>query len=330
MDPKFAQKVALFRQTATDPKIRAEYAESRANVIVPELAVQSTVRYIFRPEQLAGDATPVYDIPFEDVETTYVMPNIGGVPMIQVEGDQISVGTFGLDGGVEYQQDMARDGRFQVGTLATIMLKNRFIAQEELAGWNLIKLHAAALPDTQKLQARDQSGNAAVNPGTPTSTGSMSIFTLNDLITLGDEIGVGGRRVTDIYVSPRRFGDLRNTIGVGGFILPDSLKEQMFGVGQSQPSNMDPNVFTTPTGGTAIPGLNIRIHKVYNKLLVDDNTGYAFTQKDGFTYGVMPIREQLRTMDNPIAMLEWKVGILGRERLGFGVLDSLGLIEITF
>ncbi len=58
--------------------------------------------------------------------------------------------------------------------------------------------------------------------------------------------------------------------------------------------------------------------------------GYAFTQKDGFFYGVMPVREKLMTRDNPIACLEWKIGIIGRERLGFGVLDDKGLIEVTF
>lgn len=320
----FEQKVALFRQTATSPQARADFAASRANVIVPELAVQSTVRYIFNVERLAPGATPVYDIPFADVECTYMMPQIGGIPTVQMEGKQMSVDTFGLDGGVEYQIDIAKDGRFQVGQLATIMLKNRFIAQEELAGWNLIKLHAAALPDAQRLQGRALDGTNA-SPG----SGALGLFTLNDLITLGDEIGVGGRRVTDIYVSPRRFGDLRNTIGVG-LALPNSIKEQLYSAGQSQPANTNPQVFTTPANGTTVPGLDIRIHKVYNRSLVPNNKGYAFTQKDGFTYGVMPVREELTTRDNPIAILEWKIGIIGRERLGFGVLDDKGLIEITF
>lgn len=321
----FEQKVALFRSTATSAQARQDYAASRANVIVPELAVQSTVRYIFTPERLAPGATPVYDIPFTDVECTYTMPQIGGIPTVQVEGKQMSVDTFGIDGGVEYQQDVAKDGRFQVGALATTMLKNRFIAQEELAGWNLIKLHAAALPSTQKLQARKLDGTAAT-----AGNGQLGIGTLNDLITLGDEIGVGGRRVTDIYVSPRRFGDLRNSALVGGQILPDAWKQQLFSVGQSQPANTNPNVFSTPANGTVVPGMDIRIHKVYNRLLVANDKGYAFTQKDGFTYGVMPIREELSTRDNPIAFLEWKIGIVGRERLGFGVLDDKGLLEITF
>jgi hypothetical protein len=300
------QKIALFRQTALNPQARMDFAASRANVIQPELEIQSTVRFIFNPELLPGGATPIYDIPFEDVDCVYIMPQIGGIPTVQMEGKQMSVDTFGLDGGVEYQMDIAKDGRFQVGQLATLMLKNRFIKQEELAGWNLIKLHAAALPTTQKLQAYANDGTQGA-----AGTGKLNIYTVNELITLADEIGIGGRRITDIYVSPRRFGDLRNALTMQA--LPEGMRQQIWGNGKGSDSVAD-----------------IRIHRVYNTALVANNKGYAFTQKDGIRYGVMPIRENLSTRDNPIAVLEWKIGIIGRERLGFGVLDSKGLVEVTF
>lgn len=302
----FDQKVALFRETAINPQRRSDYAASRANVINPELEVQSTVRFIFAPEQLAPGATPVYDIPFEDVECTYVMPQIGGIPTVQMEGKIMTVDTFGLDGGVEYQIDVAKDGRFQVGQLATTMLKNRFIQQEELAGWNLIKLHAASLKSNQKIQALKDDGTVGA-----AGTGKLNVGTINEMITTADEIGVGGRRITDIYVSPRRFGDLRNQLTM--MALPESIRTQLWSNGKGTDNVAD-----------------VRIHRVYNRALVPNNKGYAFTQKDGYRYGVMPIREELTTRDNPIAILEWKIGIIGRERLGFGVLDDKGLVEVTF
>ena len=73
-----------------------------------------------------------------------------------------------------------------------------------------------------------------------------------------------------------------------------------------------------------------RIHRVYDGKLVSDNKGYAFGQRDGYTYGVMPIRQTLQTFDNPIAIMEWKIGIMARENVGFAVLDEKGLIEVTF
>lgn len=315
----FEQRVAMFRATASDGQARAEFAASRATVINPLLNEQSTVRFIFYPEKLAPGATPTFDIPFEDVEVCWVMPNIGGIPTVQVEGAELHVDTFGLDGGVEYQLDIAKDGRFQVAQLATQLLKNRFIRQEEMAGWSLIKNHASQLPGTaatdsvQRLVAYKDDGTK----GTPKTdgtagTGRMNIYTLNDLITLADCIGIGGRVVRDIYLSPRRFGDLRNQVTMEA--LPFSMRERLYGIGEDAKA----------------ADSEIRIHKVWNRNLVGDDRGYAFTQKDGFRYGVMPIREELNTRDNPIAILEWKIGIIGRERVGFGVLDDKGLIEIAF
>jgi len=300
----FEQRVEMFRRTADNVQARMEYAASRAAVINPLLDEQSTVRAIFKPERLPRGSTPTYPVPFEDIDCTWIMPQIGGVPVVQVEGTEIHVDTFGMDGGVEWQIDIARDGRFEVGRLATNLLKNKFIQLEEMAGWGLIKAHAAALPNAQKVTARDDSGATS-------GTKKLNIFTINEAITAADELGIGGRRITDIYVSPRRFGDLRSAIGVTA--LPESLRQQIWGNGKGSDSVAD-----------------IRIHRVYNAALVWNDFGYAFTQKDGFTYGVMPVRDPLETVDNPIAILEWKMGVIGRQRLGFGVLDDKGLIQIAF
>lgn len=314
VEMSFEQRAEMFRATATDGQARADFAASRATVINPLLNEQSTVRYIFYPEKLLPGATCTFDIPFEDVECTWVMPNIGAIPTIQVEGAELHVDTFGLDGGVEYQKDIAVDGRFQVAQLATTLLKNRFIRQEEMAGWSLIKAHAALLFSGQKLQAFQDDGTAGTPSGTTgtAGTGKMNIYTLNEVITLADQIGIGGRVVRDLYLSPRRYGDLRNQVTLSQ--LPFDMRTKLYSNGENAKA-ADPE---------------IRIHKVYNRKLVTDDKGYAFTQKDGFRYGVMPIREELNTRDNPIAVLEWKIGIIGRERVGFGVLDDKGLIEITF
>ena len=140
----FEDKVAMFKAIAYDPKARSEYAQSRAEVILPLLDEQSTIRAIFNPEILPPGSEARYDIPFDDVNCAWIMPQIGGIPQIQVEGTEIYVTTFGLDAAVQWQMDVAKQGRFQVGQRATQLLKNKIIEQEELAGWSLIKAHAAA------------------------------------------------------------------------------------------------------------------------------------------------------------------------------------------
>ena len=286
----FEEKVELFKATASSPQHRHEYAKSRASVIMPLIEVQSTIRSIFAPEQLPPGAQSTYDIPFDDIDCCWTMPQIGGIPQVQVEGTEIYVSTFGLDAAVQYQMDVAKQGRFQIGERATKLLKNKVIEQEELAGWTLIHAHAGVLPSDQKIAAT-----------------SLDLSAFNDIVTKGDILR---RQVTDLYVSPSRYSDLRGWVETTAY--SEKVKDQAFGMG----------------GMSNVWGVNI--HKVYNTELVANNKAYAFGQRDGFTYGVMPIREELSTYDNPIAIMEWKIGIMARQVCGFGILDNKGLLEITF
>lgn len=287
----FEEKVDMFKAIAESPQSRSEYAASRAQVILPLLETQSTIRSIFNPEVLPPGAQATYDIPFDDVNCAWVMPQIGGIPQIQVEGTEIYVSTFGIDAAVQWQMDVARQGRFQVGERATNLLKNKIIEQEELAGWSLIKAHAAVLGDDQKV----------------TASSGLTVDAFNDIVTAGDLLR---RKITDIYVSPKRFADMRKWVNTAG--LSDGLKDKAF------------------DAAGLIEVWGVRIHRVYDSKLVSDNKGYAFGQRDGYTYGVMPIRQTLQTFDNPIAIMEWKIGIMARENVGFAVLDEKGLIEVTF
>ena len=287
----FEEKVAMFKAIAESPQSRSDYAASRAQVILPLLETQSTIRAIFTPETLPPGAQATYDIPFDDVNCAWVMPQIGGIPQIQVEGTEIYVSTFGIDAAVQWQMDVAKQGRFQVGERATNLLKNKIIEQEELAGWSLIKAHAAVLGDDQKVNASN----------------GLTVDTFNDIVTTGDLLR---RKVTDIYVSPKRFADMRKWVTATD--LSNTIKDKAF------------------EAAGLIEVWGVRIHRVYDGKLVSDNKGYAFGQRDGYTYGVMPIRQTLQTFDNPIAIMEWKIGIMARENVGFAVLDEKGLIEVTF
>ena len=287
----FEEKVAMFKAIAESPQSRSDYAASRAQVILPLLETQSTIRAIFTPEILPPGAQATYDIPFDDVNCAWIMPQIGGIPQIQVEGTEIYVSTFGIDAAVQWQMDVARQGRFQVGERATNLLKNKIIEQEELAGWSLIKAHAAVLGDDQKVNASN----------------GLTVDTFNDIVTTGDLLR---RKVTDIYVSPKRFADMRKWVTATD--LSNTIKDKAF------------------EAAGLIEVWGVRIHRVYDSKLVSDNKGYAFGQRDGYTYGVMPIRQTLQTFDNPIAIMEWKIGIMARENVGFAVLDEKGLIEVTF
>lgn len=303
----FEESVSLFKATATDLQARQDYAASRAELLLPQIEQQSTIRAIFKKERLAPGASPVYDIPFEDIDCVWMMPQIGGVPTVQIEGAQLTVDTFGLHGGIEYQMDIVADGRFQIASTAMNTLKNKFLKMEEYAGWNLIHAHEASLvanSSDQVITGRDANGATV-------GTKQMNIYTINEVLTVADGMGIGGRKVTDVYLSPRRFADIRSQVAVLG--LPEVMRQQLWNGGKMVDSIAD-----------------IRFHRVYDQNLVPNNKAYAFTQKDGYYYGVMPVRDELKTYDDPIAIREWKIGIMARERLGFGVLDDKGLLVINF
>jgi hypothetical protein len=285
------EKIAAFKATASDYNRRSEYAQSRATVLMPQIAAQSTIRAIFQPELLPPGAEPRYDIPFDDIECVWSLPQIGGIPQTQVEGTEIYVTTFGVHAAVQYQMNVAKQGRYNIGERATTMLKNKIIEQEELAGWTLIKAHAAVLPDEQKVACPS----------------GLTVDAFNAVTTAGDILR---RTINNLYVSPQRFGDMRKWVNAENY--SQQMKDQSF----------------SAAGLKNVWGVNI--HTVYDKNLVPNDKGYAFGSREGYTYGVMPIREQLQTFDNPIAIMEWKIGIMARQELGFGILDDKGLYEMDF
>jgi len=286
-----AEKRELFRSTASDPMLRAEFAAGRAEVILPLLDEQSTVRRIFTVEELAPGAQANYKLPFDDCEVAMTMPQVGQLPVVMFEGGEITVATFNIAARVRWQMQVAQEGRFQVAQRATQWFKNRLIAQEELCGWTMIKAHAAQITNT------DQQISAS----------GLDLECFNDILTAGEVLE---RSITDLYISPRRYSDVRRWVQAEN--TSDTLRDQVFsnkGLARVWDVNM------------------IRVRK---PTLVSDSKGYAFGQREGYTYGMMPIRENLVTYDDPTAILEFQTGFFGRENLGFAVLDDKALVELTF
>lgn len=315
-----AEKVALLKSTygmsAEAQLNRSQFIASRAEVINPVLYEESTIRQIFRPETLAPGASLMYEIPHEDVECAWLMPQIGAIPSVQMEAKEVSVPVFEIAGGVEYQWNVARDGNVVRMESATRKLMESIKEQEEEAGWALIRAHAAALPASQIVRAFNDEGDNSAS--VPAADRKLNTYTFSELITVADELGIGGRMVTDIYATPRRLADIRNAINSAN--LPEDLREDAWRMNTRQAQS---GVETNISGG-------IRLHPVYNRNLIDNDTAYAFTQKDGYFYGAMPIVEEIETWENPISQLERKTGMFANERIGLAVLDDKGLIAINF
>jgi hypothetical protein len=69
---------------------------------------------------------------------------------------------------------------------------------------------------------------------------------------------------------------------------------------------------------------NVNINVVW--FLADDEA-YMFDSRDN-KLGYMPIRDQLRTYDDPTAIKKYRVGVIAYEEIGFGVLDTKCIVKL--
>jgi hypothetical protein len=290
--PSKDEKIALLKSIATDADARKAYAASRAGVILPTIPFQSTVRSIFKQEVLAPGAQSSYPVNFDYTEVASYMPKLGGVATRILEGTEIFIPTFGIQAAVRYPMDVAEQGRLDIAEGATGELKSRIIAAEERAGWALITGTLASVNTAQTVYC---SGSTAF--------GFFSKAAMNKMMIQMDK---QRRELTDVYASPQSIGDVRDWTQTQVDFL---TQREIFQAG-------------------GLPGgqiWNVGLHKVYSSALVGDTDAYGFDVK---TFGKMPIRKELVTYEDPLAITNWEIGIMGRELVGFGITDSWAVVNL--
>jgi hypothetical protein len=131
------------------------------------------------------------------------------------------------------------------------------------------------------------------------------------MITAMDEKPDGGRMLTDLFVTPRRYGDLRTWVDTNLQNLSDGIRTEIFKAGQS-------------IGASGVWDVNI--WKVRNPQFVDNTKAWGF----GKGFGVMAISERFHTVEDPTAILRWKQGIIGKEECGFAITDPESAVVYNF
>lgn len=287
-----AEQVELFKTIASDPAARAEYAKSRAEVLLPLLPVQSTARQIFTPEQLGPMGQAYYPINFDYTEVASFLPKMGGVVTKVVEGDEIYIPTFGIEAAVRYSIDIAEQGRIDIASQMSDLLKNRIVAKEEFAAWRTIKGTLSGLNTNQTVYCS----------GTSENFHSFSKKAVNKMMVQMDK---QQRVLTHIFASPTSIGDIREWSNNS---IDYMTQREIF-------------------QNAGLPGdsiWNTQLVKVYDSNLVGDDAAWGF---DVRTFGKMPIAKELETYEDPTAILQWQVGLMARERVGFGVTDSWAMVK---
>ncbi len=231
-------------------------------------------------------------------QIAFIAPGVGAVPQQLLEGDEIFIPPLTLDGSVAFPMRYARDGRFSIGETATKELKDQIIYQEEFVGWGTIKATISGVLGAQTL------GTAGTyTEGQPNLFGELTLSGVNKMITKADGYQ---RKITDLYMSPTRYGNIRDwtTPQIDYFTQREIFKD---------------------AGPAAQALYGVGLNKVYDSTLLGDGEVYGF---DTSSFGLMPIVQTLQTYEDPTAIKEWKIGILGREEVGFGVMDSWAIIRL--
>lgn len=283
---------AIAADTAEGAEARKQYIATRAEVLLPLIREQSTVRSIFTPEVLAPGAQSNYPVSFDYTEVASYLPKFGGAITTVTEGTEIFIPTFRLEAGIRYDMDIAEQGRLDIANQQLLMLKDKLIAKEEAAGWRAIKGTLSGSYSNQTVYCS----------GTSENFHSFSKKAINKMIV---QMDVQRRLLTDLYVSPRSMGDIREW---SNSTIDYLTQREIFQAG-------------------GLPGgkiWDVTLHKVYNSSLVSDAEAYGF---DTRTYGKMPIKYEVRTVEDPTAILDWQVGVLARESVGFGVTDSYAIVK---
>jgi len=111
-----------------------------------------------------------------------------------------------------------------------------------------------------------------------------------------------GYKVTGIFASPNKVADIREWTVTD---ISDEVQTRVF----------------DDKGMGSIWGANI--YPVYG---LADTEAYFIDTRPGLL-GYMPIRDELETFDDPVAVLSLRVGVIAHERLGFGVLDPDRIVK---
>lgn len=155
------------------------------------------------------------------------------------------------------------------------------------------------------VRLEEESGWAVIRAsidGTNTIGGSHTSLdknAFNDLITFMTKTGV---TPTDIYVSPNRAKDIRNWTYT---TLDPVTQREIFQAG----------------GLNSI--WNVALHELRS---LADGEVYIF---DTGRYGVMPIRQEITTYDDPTAIRRLRAGVLSWEEIGFAAIDKRGVAKMV-
>lgn len=304
------EKTELFknmaRQDDMGQALRTAYGAVQGELLLPVIRQESHVRRIFK-EQFTNGEQVEFPIRSKRIRAGWYGAGGSNTPQRQATSDNIYIHTFPIQGGVRWSFKQLKTGNYNIVEELQNDMADAVVYQEELAAWTLIKA-ALAYGDIESIATLTTTNSDITDNKQGTS---LSIHVLTEMITVADEKPEGGRILTDLYITPRRYGDLKKWVTTNLQDLSDGTRDELFKAGQA-------------IGDKGI--WDIAIHRVRNAQFVDNTKAWGF----GKGFGVMNVGEKWHTTDDPMAKMKWEQGLIGIEEVGFGITDVESSIVYNF
>lgn len=313
---------------ATSLQAQAELAKAIETPLRQGVLVGDVLENIFERMVLEPGATTEFPLDLlspgsENDFVAYTNPQHGYIPQRVVQGDYVTIPTYGIVSAIDYLLRYAREGRWDILKRVTEVLEAGFVKKMNDDGWHTV---LAAAVDRGILV---YDADAAAGQFTKRLISLLKVIMRRNA---GGNTGSMNRgRLTDVYMSPEGVEEIRNwTIDMADestrrqiYVAQDgsSVLTNVFGVnlhaldelGEAQEYQ---NYFSNQLAGTLGPSGDL-------ELVV----GLDLQKKDSF---VMPIRQEVTIFEDDNLHRHQKAGLYGWAEIGFGVLDTRRVIAGSF
>ena len=258
----------------------------------------------------------------EGEHIAYTNPGNGRIPDRAVEGDYVTIPTYGITSSIDWLLRYAREARWDIVSRAMQVLEASFVKKMNDEGWHTL---LAACVDRHIL----------VYDGDATA-GMLSKRLISLMQTVmrrnaGGNTGTTGRgRLTDLYVSPEALEDIRNW----GLDQIDEVSRR--------------EIYVASEDGAPITRVfGVNLHDIdelgegqeYQTFFTDSLSGAVQTSDLELVVGldqssndsfVMPVKAALEVYEDPALHRHQRAGFYGWAEIGFGVLDNRRILLGSF
>lgn len=325
-----ADKNQEFHDNTESNNYRNIWAAQFGGMLMQTLPINGTVRNIYDVKDATNKRDMMFMIEPNDV-TAWVAPSVGSFVRNYISADMLYIPTQIFASSVYYSLDFASDADFDVPTYALQKLNDSLLRIEEQEGWMLLRTAVNNSNSAQKIQIED-------------GTIGAGYFSLQLFSAIASYFERNAKTIDAVYVPSTSMGDVRSWASPR--IDPQTQRQIIETSGISRIYNINlvplpPIVYYKSREDKKARRKSIldRMFSANDKLEngADVWSGafkikYAAGLLDvcyGISYdnlGIYAIKENVKTVSDPVAIMTWEQGIVARFRAGFAIVDHENIV----